>query len=151
MNKNTIHGHAQKFNMSPEYKAWADMKARCQRVNTSSYKNYGARGITVCPQWQDSFKTFLKDMNLRPSGNHSLERVNNDLDYTPENCRWATRQEQNSNKRRYRNNASGITGVGYDINRERWIARISNIRLYSGPDFFEACCARKSWEARALR
>lgn len=76
---------------------WCDMRARCESPKHKAYANYGGRGISVCERWQ-SFAAFLEDMGERPEG-ASLDRADNDLGYSPDNCRWATRQEQNSNRR----------------------------------------------------
>ncbi len=90
------HGHtAGKF--SPEYYTWASMRTRCTNPNHSSFKNYGARGITVCPQWA-SFEQFLADMGPRPEGK-TLDRIDTSGNYEPSNCRWATYSEQGSNRR----------------------------------------------------
>lgn len=83
---------------SVEHNAWRQMKARCANANHVNYPNYGARGITVCERWRQSFESFIADMGPRPPG-HSIERVNNDGNYEAANCRWATRLEQNDNKR----------------------------------------------------
>lgn len=77
------------------YRSWADMHARC-RVKNKDFLRYGARGITVCPEW-NSFVVFFEDMGERPHGK-TLERINNDMGYYPENCRWATQAEQSRNK-----------------------------------------------------
>lgn len=86
---------------SVEYQTWADMKVRCLNPNNKRYADYGGRGITVCKRWL-SFENFLADMGTRPSNQHSLDRIDNDKGYFKENCRWATRQEQNGNRRRRR-------------------------------------------------
>lgn len=84
-----------------EYTAWAGMKSRCLTTSHADYKNYGARGITVCERWL-TFENFLLDMGQRPSSRHSLDRINNDGNYEPSNCRWATARQQNNNRRPHR-------------------------------------------------
>jgi hypothetical protein len=95
---NRTHGDATQE--TPEYKAWAGMKMRCFNPNDSAFIDYGARGITVCDRWSSSFQNFLADMGRRPSDEHSLDRINNDGPYAPDNCRWATRSQQSSNRRK---------------------------------------------------
>lgn len=83
---------------SPEYRTWQNIKSRCYNKNRKDYLAYGAKGITVCDEWLNSFPNFLKDMGNRPSIKHSIERVNNLLGYSKDNCIWATKQVQNNNK-----------------------------------------------------
>ena len=85
---------------TPEHGVWAGMKQRCYNKNTDAYKNYGGRGITVCAEWKDDFAQFYTDMGKRPDDSYSIDRIDNDKGYTPENCRWVTRYEQNRNHRR---------------------------------------------------
>jgi hypothetical protein len=85
-------------NEPPLYSIWKGMKSRCQNPNKKQYHDYGGRGITVCPEWKNSFKQFILDMGPRPFG-YLLERRDNDKGYNKDNCKWATRQEQQRNRR----------------------------------------------------
>lgn len=85
---------------TPEYKIYHKIKQRCHNPNNPSYKNYGGRGIIMCERWYQSFPSFLEDMGTRPSPNHTIERVNNDGLYDPQNCIWATRKVQSRNQRK---------------------------------------------------
>jgi len=82
---------------TPTHKSWEGMKSRCNDPNNSSYKYYGGRGIKVCERWH-KFENFYADMGERPKG-MTLDRINNDGDYEPRNCKWATYKEQRANSR----------------------------------------------------
>lgn len=101
--KTKTHGHGRNplYNgkMSPTYRSWASMKDRCRRKNGPDFHNYGGRGITVCDRWRGSFENFLADMGERPSQAHTLDRKEVNGNYEPSNCRWATYQQQNRNRR----------------------------------------------------
>ena len=84
---------------TPEYDAWRHMKDRCFNPNHKAYSNYGDRGITVCDRWKNSFQNFLADMGSRLTAKHSLDRIDNDGDYSAENCKWYTKAEQDNNRR----------------------------------------------------
>lgn len=94
----------------PIYSIWADMLSRCMNKNSPGFSNYGGRGITVAPRWYH-FANFAEDMGLRPTANHTIERVDNTKGYCRENCVWDTRSNQCVNRRRFANNTSGFTGV----------------------------------------
>jgi hypothetical protein len=85
---------------TPEYVAWKSMKQRCYYTKNVSYGDYGGRGIRVCKRWLKSYENFLQDMGRKPSETYSIDRINNNGNYTPSNCRWATKSQQSSNQRK---------------------------------------------------
>lgn len=103
--RRTKHGATAKGKVQPEYWTWIAMRKRCYNAQASDYHYYGARGIKVCARWQGShgYENFIADMGLCPPGpvgqRRTLDRINNDDDYKPSNCRWSTRWEQAHNRR----------------------------------------------------
>ena len=86
-------------NRTPEYNSWRNMKKRCYLESHHNYPNYGARGISICDRWRDNYDMFLQDMGLKPTPEHTLDRINPNGNYEPSNCRWATPLEQSRTKR----------------------------------------------------
>ena len=82
-----------------EYQTWLRIISRCNNSKATVYKDYGGRGITVCDRWKESFVNFISDMGLRPANGYSIDRIDNDKGYSPDNCRWTTVDVQNNNRR----------------------------------------------------
>lgn len=117
-----------------EYTAWSCMKDRCYRVKNTAYYNYGGRGIKVCDRWLDSFENFYNDMGKKPEPSYMLDRINNDGDYTPENCRWVSRAVNMLNRRVFANNKTGYRGVSIQKGFTKYEARIriNGIQVHLG-------------------
>lgn len=136
-----------------EYRSYREMKNRCTNKNDTGYSYYGERGIKICDRWLEEmpagFNNFYEDLGPCPEG-MSLERIEVEGDYTPENCKWETDSMQSYNTRIKSHNTSGRTGVGWDSSRNKWIAQIGYLgkvislgRYFS---FDEAVSAREDAE-----
>ena len=152
VSRSVTHGHSRGGVLSSEYVSWYNMITRCTSENYNEYEHYGGRGIKVCDRWLYSFENFLLDMGLKPTWDHSTERVDVNGDYTPENCVWATRTEQLRNKQLYKNNKSGVKGVFWDRTHEKWVALIGvlgkQVRLGTYKNIEEAKLARRQAEIK---
>lgn len=130
---------------SREYRCWRGIKQRCNNPNDRGYKNYGGRGIRVCGRWNESFERFFEDMGEAPEG-MSLDRIDNNGDYSPKNCRWATPETQHRNRR---NNhvltARGKSMIIWDWHKETGANRSTILsRLRRGWSHEEAIFGRQS-------
>jgi hypothetical protein len=131
--RNFKHGRSN----TTEYGSWTRMNNRCNNHNTKEYKDYGGRGIMICQRWREpdgkGFINFLKDMGECPEG-MTLDRIDVNGNYEPNNCRWSTLSVQAFNQRTQHNNTSGKTGVYFASNANLWISRISyrGERIYLG-------------------
>lgn len=141
------HGHGSVAKgISTTYRSWQEMRKRCNNPNVISYKNYGGRGIRICPRW-DSYEAFLQDMGERPPGT-SLDRKDGEGDYTPENCCWSTRLVQNNNRR----NCLFVTHLGRKQTVAQWCTelKLNYARTYSR--LFRSCMPpAQAFAAPALR
>jgi len=126
------HGNATPGKVTSEYKAWDNMIRRCTKENHPSYYIYGGRGIKVSDSWLKSFENFINDMGTRPSKKHSIDRINNDGNYEPSNCRWATQKDQCRNRANtiyvfYKGNKTTLVecaenlGIKYSLLYDRFI------------------------------
>lgn len=94
------HGYAYRGKITKEYRTWTGIISRCYNKNEKNYKYYGERGIKMCEEWRKSFESFYKDMGDAPTPDHSIDRIDNDKNYEPSNCRWVTGREQRRNTTR---------------------------------------------------
>lgn len=150
--RRTTHGATVGGKRSLEYQSWSEMRRRCSDTKTDYYEDYGGRGIAVCERWVHSFENFLEDMGKRPSRRHSIDRIYNDGDYEPSNCRWSTGSEQMMNQRLRSTNTSGYKGITWEARRNSWLAKITlnykSIHLGNFENIEDAIKARKQAEIR---
>jgi len=108
------------------YKIWAGMKSRCHNKNCQGYAEYGEKGISVCDEWKSNFINFhIWAMNNGYNKELSIDRIDNDKGYSPDNCRWATTSKQSLNRGVRKDNTSGFRGVNLNKPMRKWAARVS--------------------------
>lgn len=113
--------------------SWDNMKQRCYNPNCPQYKDWGGRGIKVCDRWLHSRDNFTSDMGAKPDGDYSLDRIDNNGDYEPSNCRWATRKSQQLNQRIRVDNNTQVKGIMLKPNGSYFIQKtINNEKYYIG-------------------
>lgn len=145
----TKHGRSK----TSEYWIWLSMKRRCSlnNKNKKEFNYYAGRNIKICDEWKNSFDQFYKDMGSKPFNNASIERINNNGNYEPNNCKWATKTEQAHNTRIHKKNKTGIKGVRItnDNKFATWIG-VNNKSVYVGTflSLEEAAAARKNAEQK---
>lgn len=118
--RNTKHGCA----MTSEYKIYHGMIDRCNNPENPAYKDYGSRGIKVCDEWLHNFEQFISDMGFRPDKTYSIDRIDNNMGYSKNNCKWSTKSEQAYNRRKRKDCTSDYIGVHFDMNSKKYIARV---------------------------
>lgn len=146
------------------YRIWADIRHRCTNPSYKRYKDYGGRGIDICDDWKNSPEKFIKwainnGYKYNPTYNNintlSIDRIDNNKGYSPNNCKWATRYEQQHNQRIKKQNTSGFNGVSLHKSTNRWTARISvngkSVYLGLFKNINDAVSARKEAEEKYWR
>lgn len=108
-----------------EYYTWRNIINRCTYKKSRSYKLYGAKGITICQEWKESFIKFYEDMGPAPGPKYSLDRIDNDKGYFKENCRWITISQQAMNRKKYETAKVKYKGVTYEPKKKLYRARIT--------------------------
>lgn len=122
--KRRTHGHSiSRKDLDPDgyncYTRWQSMKRRCYKEYDKRYHDYGGRGIKVCERWFNSYENFLSDMGLPPTRKHQIDRIDNEGDYEPDNCRWVSLRQNARNKR----NSKLITAFGETLTQAEWAER----------------------------
>lgn len=113
-------GYRHGLRNTPEYYIWQSMNRRCYEQSRADYPRYGGRGITVCQRWRDSVAAFYEDMGPKPSPQHSIDRIDSNGNYEPQNCRWATQEQQANNKR----SSHYLTHDGLTLTIAQWARKL---------------------------
>ncbi len=132
----------------PHYKRWVSMNLRCNNPKDQGYHNYGARGITVCPEWQDVPNKYVEYVSKLPNAGkpgYSIDRIDNNGNYEPGNIKWSTTHEQNSNMRRNTIKQSGEEHITWYTKTEKWRVRLNGKQIGSFVELSDAIKARDSY------
>ena len=158
--RSTKHGKNKKgVSRRGAYYSYCGMKQRCLNIKHHKYKNYGGRGIAVCDHWKESFANFYKDMGDPPTSSHSIDRIDNNGDYSKDNCKWSTPKEQRANQRavthrkiyaKRSDNTSGPPGVVWAKKSSTFEVSYKGKYIGRAKNFFDACCIRKSAELKMV-
>lgn len=132
-----------KLQKYPPYNCWRGIKQRCYNTNISTYKYYGGRGIKVCDRWLESFANFIADMGSTWKEGLQLDRIDNNGNYEPSNCRWATVSQNQKNRQVKSSKQSNIDYVKYDTWQERWVVS----KRFNTQEEAETACKRMLGEA----
>lgn len=144
--KKEMHGMRQ----TAEYRSWAHLKERCETTSCKRYNDYGGRGIKVCDRWLNSFSNFFEDMGKKPSPKHSIQRIDNNGNYEPSNCKWATPAEQSVGRRVLVSTLAVYPGVRWNKYIDKWQVYFRNKYVGVFLDKDEAIEVKKKIEQEYL-
>ena len=116
-----IHG----MTKTTEYSSWLAMKSRCLNSKNKDFKYYGGRGINICNEWKNSFLSFYSDMGKKPFDNYSIDRIDNNKEYSKNNCKWSSKSDQAINRRVKSSSKTGVSGVSFCNTHKEYKAYIN--------------------------
>lgn len=146
----TTHGHSVGGVLSREYRSWRAMLRRCTADNDIGYDLYKGRGIEVCDRWRNNFNNFIEDMGRMPEGTkYTIDRIDVNGNYEPQNCKWSTGVEQARNKRPQKSSTTGINGVHWSKQKNKWGVTITSDKTRRHIGYFNNLVDAKEARKRA--